>query len=226
MSSKAFTRKTFTFLHQVNQNQELPASDLAVTLQLSLHFNEKDQDGRAFPSCKSIGEPIGLSEATVIRSVRRLEQHGHIRVICGQQGKGHPNQYWMIVKPSPVKVSGVRKPASAKPASVNPKPSPVQENLLNNLSPCGYPKEGYPQGGERETDAQERVLNPPGVAAALEGPRADLFEESKQGQSGGGSGALAGEIIPPGSAGEILPPADSFEALRAIYDREGPSWRR
>ena len=111
MSSKAFTRKTFTFLHQVNQNPELLASDVAVCLELSRYFDEDDQDGRAFPACKTIGEPIGLSEHTVIRSMRRVEAHGHLRVIWGTQGKGHPNQYWMIVKPSSVKVSEAPKPA-------------------------------------------------------------------------------------------------------------------
>jgi hypothetical protein len=119
MSSKAFTRKTFTFLHQVNHNPELPASDLAVCLELSRYFNEDDQDGRAFPGCKTIGDAIRLSETTVIRSVRRLEKHGHIRVIWGTQGRGHPNQYWMIVKPAPTQVLEPEKPAPVTPENLH-----------------------------------------------------------------------------------------------------------
>jgi hypothetical protein len=214
----------------VNQNLELPASDLAVSLQLSLHFNEKDQDGRAFPSCKSIGEPIGLSEATVIRSVRRLEQHGHIRVIWGQQGKGHPNQYWMIVKPSPVKVSKTPKPASAKPASVNPKPSPVQENLLKNH----IGDQEVPNMCE-SSDLQGQIGSLAAGGSALRaapGEDEELpfnrVEGSKQGDASAGDGgadvdagadheAVDGEVIPPDAPRRSE--SEAFAELRAVWDR-------
>ena len=86
MSSKAFTIRVFTWLHQVNHDLELLAVDVCVALQLVIHFNEDDSDGRAWPSCKTLGEAIGLSEATVIHSVRRLHARGHLRVIWGQPG--------------------------------------------------------------------------------------------------------------------------------------------
>lgn len=134
MSTKQFTAQTFKFLHQVNGNSALPASDLKIALELTRYFNEAE-GGRAYPSCKTIGDATGLSEATVIRGVRRMEQHGHLKVIWGRQGRGHPHQYWPVVKPAPVQVSEAGKPASAppvKPASAKIKPAPMQENLSKN----------------------------------------------------------------------------------------------
>jgi hypothetical protein len=200
MSSKAFTLKTFTFLHQVNHNPELPSSDLAVCLELSCYFNEDDQDGRAWPGCKTIGDAIGLSETTVIRSVRRLEKHGHIRVIWGTQGRGHPNQYWMIVKPAPAQVLEPEKPAPVqgrKPASVTRKPAPVQENLLKNH----IGDQEVPNMCE-SSDRQEPIGSlaggdPPPLRAApseeQELPLDRVVEESKEPRP------VEGEIIPPGA---------------------------
>jgi hypothetical protein len=138
MSSKAFTIRVFTWLHQVNHDLELLAVDVCVALQLVIHFNEDDSDGRAWPSCKTLGEAIGLSEATVIHSVRRLHARGHLRVIWGQQGRSHPNQYWMEIKPCPAKVSDEIKPQPAKvldeikPESGELKPEPAKENHYKN----------------------------------------------------------------------------------------------
>lgn len=132
MSSKKFTRATFTWLHQINGDAALSGNDVKVALRLTWHFNEDDDGGRAFPAYKTIAEEIGLSEHSVIRSVRRLHERGHLRVEWGQQGRGHPNQYWKIVKPASVQVSKAAKPASVKPASVQIKPAPAQETLLTN----------------------------------------------------------------------------------------------
>ena len=46
MSSKEFTAKKFTFLHQVNQNPGLRPSDLAVCLELSRYFTESHRQLR------------------------------------------------------------------------------------------------------------------------------------------------------------------------------------
>jgi hypothetical protein len=135
MSSKQFTAHTFAFLHAINRDPRLIAVDAAVALELSDYFNESDQGGRAFPSCKTIGDAIGVHETTVMRSIDRLHQTGHLWMIRGSPGRGHPHQYWMAEKPAPVQVSGRRKPAPAqprKPAPVQIKPAPMQENHLNN----------------------------------------------------------------------------------------------
>jgi hypothetical protein len=163
VSSKAFTAQTFAFLHQVNEDKALIACDLKVALTLTKHFNERDDGGRAYPSYDTLAAEAGVSEATVIRSVRRMEQHGHLRVVWGQPGRGHPNQYWMIIKASPVKVlcgGKASSEAAVKASSVSRKASRVKENLLKN-------QEGLlqrPSIGEREED-RCRDLSPVPAAA-------------------------------------------------------------
>ena len=100
MGSKEFTAQQFRWLHQINGDAELEAVDLKVALQLTRHFDEDDQDGRAFPSYKYIGDKIKVPRPTVIRSIQRLHEYGHLRVVWGSAGRGHPNQYWMIEKRS------------------------------------------------------------------------------------------------------------------------------
>jgi len=147
MSTKAFTAKVFRWLHQVNEDVELPASAAKVAIRLSRDFNE-EQGGKAWSACKMMGDDIGLSERHVIRAIRALEARGHLRVQWGKQGRGHSSQYWMLdrepdlfddIKPAPAPVfeqektgiSGNRKPASAviKPASEVVKPAPAPETL-------------------------------------------------------------------------------------------------
>jgi hypothetical protein len=141
MSSKEFANRIFAFLHGVNRDKRLNAVDAAVAMELSDHFTESDQGGRAYPGCKTMGDKIGLHETTVIRSVHRLQDAGHIRVVWGSPGRGHPHQYWMA-KPAPAQV---KKPAPAqvskpenlrqrkrKPAPAQLKPAPAQENHVYN----------------------------------------------------------------------------------------------
>ena len=85
MSTKAFTAKVFRWLHQVNEDVELPASAAKVAIRLSRDFNE-EQGGKAWSACKTMGDDIGLSERHVIRAIRALEARGHLRVQWGKQG--------------------------------------------------------------------------------------------------------------------------------------------
>jgi hypothetical protein len=82
-------------------------------------------------------------------------------------------------------------------------------NLEEEL-PFGSAEEADPKEGERETVAQERDSDLPGVAAALEEPRAEEREESKQAPNGSDTPTAPAEIIPPGS----------FEELRLVYDQK------
>src|SRR5262245_41378662 len=140
MSTKKFTRKTFVFLHQINHDPRCCPVDVCVALELTQYFNEKIENGRAWPGYKTIGDAIGVHETTVLRSIHRLEATGHIRVEWGCQGKGNSNRYWMIIQPAEKARKGapthLSKPAPtqvSKPAPMQPKPAPVQENLLKNL---------------------------------------------------------------------------------------------
>lgn len=97
MSTKDFVCQQFAFLRQVNRDRTLLPVDIKVAVQLVDHFNERD-GGKAYPSTRYIGDAIGVGMATVIRSVRRLEREGHLRIVWGTPGRGHPNQYWMNVR--------------------------------------------------------------------------------------------------------------------------------
>jgi hypothetical protein len=101
MSSKAFTKKVFDWLHQVNRDKRVRKFDVSIALELTDYFNEDAKDGRAWPSLKTIADAINIREASVQESVRRLAALGHLHVIWGSQGRGRSNQYWMIVKPAP-----------------------------------------------------------------------------------------------------------------------------
>jgi hypothetical protein len=205
MSTKAFVAKTFRWLHQVNRGRYL-AIDLKVALQLTVHFNEKDQDGRAFPSCKTIADAVGVSEHTVMRSVDRMHAGGDLYVIWGKPGRGYPNQYWMVIKPAPTQVSEAGKPA--------PRPRQktctgeiktciaVQENLLRT-SEEGESLKGLPlPPGERE-EALTRFDDSIDRGGALDAPARSFLDPT--------------EIVPPPnqskeSGEEELEIADGAEA--------------
>jgi hypothetical protein len=125
MSSKEFTAKTFRWLYQVNWDADLLPVDVKVAVQLTCHFNEDDADGRAFPGCKHMGSKIGLSERTVDRSVRRLHKHGHLHVVWGAPGRGHSNQYWMVLKGEKTRTT---KPVSTSQKTRTIKPVLKKEN--------------------------------------------------------------------------------------------------
>jgi hypothetical protein len=189
------TAMTFEWLHGVNEDPGLQPCDLKVALALTKHFNEDRDGGAAWPSYKTIADEIGMSEHSVIRSVRRLSARGHLRVEWGQQGRGHPNRYWMAApgalngaKPARVHVSGAVKPAPApavKPAPVNLKPAPVQENCR----------------GERDAPVQA-LSSPPAEPRAPEG------------------GAAAGKGR--GSAKEGSKNTGAYRELRATWNRPWP----
>jgi hypothetical protein len=172
MASKAFTAKTFTWLRQINRGRYL-AIDLKVALELTTYFNERDQDGRAFPSYKTIGDAIGVSEQTVIRSIERMRAHGDLHVTPGKAGRGHPNQYWMVVKPAQ-KTSTVTQvfDEQKKPPSGAKKTSKaVQENPCKNPNADGECLRTPPSVGERVRTSCESISPDPG-RAALEGAAA------------------------------------------------------
>jgi hypothetical protein len=100
MGTKEFARQTFKWLYQVNADSGLSLSCIKVAVQLTAHFNESDQDGRAYPSGKYLGEAIALSERAVLRAVRRLHARGHLEIKWGAPGRGCPHQYWMRLKPA------------------------------------------------------------------------------------------------------------------------------
>jgi hypothetical protein len=93
-----FTAQTFAWLRQINTDKRVLAIDVKIALELTRYFREKDQGGRAYPSAKTLGDAVGLSERSARRSIDRLQQAGHLHVIPGKPGRGCSAQYWMILK--------------------------------------------------------------------------------------------------------------------------------
>jgi Helix-turn-helix domain len=112
-----FARVKFLWIDRIARDHQLLAIDTRVAAALLHYFTASDNGGRAYPSCKTLGDAIGVSEATVIRSVNRLHDRGHLIVIWGKPGRGHPNQYWMAAggKPASVQVLEAQKPARVAP---------------------------------------------------------------------------------------------------------------
>jgi hypothetical protein len=169
MSSKAFTKKVFDWLHQVNRDERVNLKiDVAVCLELTDYFNEDDKDGRAWPSCKTIGDAINVHEVSVLRSMRRLEATGHLYVVWGKQGKGHTNQYWMILKPAPTQLIKPAPTQVKKPASKFAKPAPTQENHLKNQKMGGNaPTRGGARDPQEAQAGAEIPDNQVGAAVSI-----------------------------------------------------------
>ena len=85
--SKKHTAQIFRWQRQVNEDAKLPATAAKIVIYLSNLFNE-DEGGMAWPSCKTIGEAIGKSQATVIGVVHLMQSRGHLQIEWGRQGHG------------------------------------------------------------------------------------------------------------------------------------------
>jgi hypothetical protein len=135
--SPEFKKQRFRWLDQVLVDPELPASAFKVAYRIGDDFNDVQQDGRAWEGCKEIARAIGMSEKTVITMVRRLNARGHLRVEWGKQGRGHPNNYWMILKPASTQVSDQIKPASTPNKTCAHAGEPRESN--HEGTPIGVP---------------------------------------------------------------------------------------
>jgi hypothetical protein len=154
------TRKLFVWLNQVKADAELSPVAFLVAYEIGQHFNAR-HGGAAWPSSLSIATNIRMSERSVIRAAKLLAQRGHLKIDPGKAGRGHSNQYFMVLqkgaaahlkpvaKPAPAQVSK----ASRKPASVALKPAPAQENYLEPSMgpPSAVPIDGRENGSRALT---------------------------------------------------------------------------
>src|SRR5258705_4334384 len=95
------TRKLFVWLDQIRGDPELPPSAFKVAYEIGQHFNAR-HGGAAWPSSLTIATNIGVGKATVIRVVQQLRERGHLKIDPGKAGRGHSNQYFMVVRKGPV----------------------------------------------------------------------------------------------------------------------------
>lgn len=108
---KLFARNKWRWLDQVVVDDDLPPSAFKVAYVIANHINRGSGD--AWPSTSRIAKCIGMSKGTVVEMARRLENHGHIAVERGSQGRGHSHHYRMNLKPQPTDQLQVRKAQSA-----------------------------------------------------------------------------------------------------------------
>src|SRR5262245_33109795 len=140
MNSKAFKRQAFAWLEQMKRRikeRAYPATAFLIAHELVCakkgYFNE-EHGGAAWPSCKTLADAIGKSEATVISMVHRMEAGGDLRVEWGSRGSGHSNRYFMILKkPQSAEVFGLEKTSETEAQNLSfskIKPQPAEVNPL------------------------------------------------------------------------------------------------
>lgn len=162
MSSKKFTALTFAWLRLLKSDRDLTA--LAVGTQLIEHFNEKE-GGRAWAGTAFMAKELGVSQPTVVRAVHRMHARGRLQVEWGKRGRGHANQYWMVIKDAPAPTAPAAKGTSAdlfdtlkdapahvldagKDAPASRKDAPAHMNHLKNH--CGAATTAPQRGRESE----------------------------------------------------------------------------
>jgi biotin operon repressor len=110
-----YTKDRFVWLDQVIANPKLPASasKVAYVIATSLwrqkgtvtlvtpEITASDHVREAWIGTREIAEKIGMSRFTVMKMVLRLEEHGHLEVDPGKQGRGHSNHYRLVRKGAP-----------------------------------------------------------------------------------------------------------------------------
>ena len=89
--------QVFRWYDQVNGDPELRKSAFATAYAIASHINSKTGEG--FPSTKRLAQVACMSQSMIIENVRLLIERGHLGVVPGRQGRGHPNRYRMILKP-------------------------------------------------------------------------------------------------------------------------------
>jgi hypothetical protein len=161
----------------------------------------------------TIADAVGVSEHSVISSIERLRRGGDLYVIPGKPGRGHPNQYWMVLKPAEKTSTATQvfedgKPALAparKPASEAKKTcTAMQENHCKNHEDSF---EGVPKGTPSQRMEREFALT----------------RESDSPPAGGDpplSRDAAGDSVPRGIASGGKKEQDQgFRKLRALWQR-------
>jgi hypothetical protein len=109
--------RTFLWFYRINNNPKYQRVDLSVAVRLTEFVNKKTGD--AYPSAKTLGSSIDISERSVLRSIRRLEEGGDLGVEWGAAGRGHSNRYWPILPVLDDEKTGKTTPVldDGKPAS-------------------------------------------------------------------------------------------------------------
>ena len=113
--SRQFKRAKFVWLDHVKgvvTAHDLSPMGFMLAHELLDYFNE-EQDGAAWPACRTLADGIGADKATVLRLLRRMVELGLLRAEWGEQGRGHSGRYWMVPKGASVHLKAGGKGAPA-----------------------------------------------------------------------------------------------------------------
>jgi hypothetical protein len=204
MSSKKFTAQIFTWLCQINADRDLPPNAAKVAIALAAKYFNEDEGGAAWAALQTIASDARLAKATVTSMVRRLQEHGHLRVQWGKPGSGHTNRYWMEVKTEHGDLFDYAEKRSTATDLSEPE----------KRSNCAPPK-GQNQGGkrsnfeEKRSTASEQTLldSPKNLGGEARAQPPDRFAEKQQ-ESGEEERAKNGDEA-----------AAAFAAFWAAYPR-------
>lgn len=239
--SDEHTRTIFAWLNQVKADTELPASAFKVAYEISQYLSRTEGD--AWPSCRTIGEGIGLSESTVIDMVSRLHRLGHLDLEPGRQGRGHSNRYRLNLKPQPAKVSDPGKPQPAEvcrdqkpqPAEVcedenlgrlGTKPWPAKENHLNEPSESNKVRVSRLRARSANGAAEPEILPPSHVDAGF----AEFWAAYPRQVAKGAARKEFAKAVKRATAADIVAGAERYAAERANenprYTAHPATWLR
>jgi len=119
-SATEFARQVFAFIRGITLDHHLLVVDVRVGTFLADCFCRAKQ-GEAYPKLKTIAEAVNTSERTVLRAIDRLRRFGHLTVILGQPGRGHPNHYFMTADATaPARVIKLRQPRRKNTETLSP----------------------------------------------------------------------------------------------------------
>jgi hypothetical protein len=96
---RAFKARRELWCKQLNHDRRLSALDLRIALEISFHLNYDPMDsrfGQCFVSIATFAQTLLCRQQSVIDSMRRLEDFGHLRIFHGR-GRGNPNRYEPII---------------------------------------------------------------------------------------------------------------------------------
>lgn len=161
-TSKQFTRDVFAWLDQVFADPEIPPSGFKLAFAISQHVNRKT--GKAWPSQKTLGDEIGISDRATRTMLDRLRARGHLSIEVGH-GPGQSSKYRMLQNRKPTSAIDHGKPEANFRISDADTGSPVHENRKSTSAntgsqlPPNYLNEPSEEPSESKTSLPRLISN-------------------------------------------------------------------
>src|SRR5262245_50563474 len=145
------------WLRQIMADPQIQFSDFKVAAVIGFHMN-RNKGGRAWPGIRTIARIACVDPRTVMRSIRRLEACGHMRVTRARKGKRNlPNQYLPALKKPATIMEGAtpRGIAVSPPRGIAVSPEPYTEPLSEPHTPISISAAAGTAALNRKKEAEE-----------------------------------------------------------------------